>query len=98
MLGPFVGGFEILCGTLVVMGLLTRLATTPWPGMMAVALTTTKSPILGHQGLLARAQEARPDWSMTLGAPFLLRVGGGPWSADAWFDAQQSHPSGRRVD
>jgi uncharacterized membrane protein YphA (DoxX/SURF4 family) len=98
ILGPLVGGFEILCGALVLMGLLTRLAAIPLLVIMTVALITTKWPILVNQGFWTMAHEARTDWSMTLGALFLLLVGGGPWSADAWFSARQSSRSGRRVD
>lgn len=98
MLGPFVGGFEILSGTLVLMGLLTRLAVIPLLAIMAVALTTTKWPILVNQGFWAMAHEARTDWSMTLGALFLLLVGGGSWSVDAWLESRRSHGSQHRVD
>jgi uncharacterized membrane protein YphA (DoxX/SURF4 family) len=98
ILGPFVGGFEILSGTLVLIGLLTRLATIPLLVIMAVALTTTKWPILVNQGFWTMAHEARTDWSMTFGALFLLLVGGGPWSADAWLASLRSDPSHRRVD
>ncbi|HEX2459291.1 MAG TPA: DoxX family protein [Vicinamibacterales bacterium] len=97
ILGPFVGGFEILFGTLVLMGLLTRFAVIPLLAIMAVALTTTKWPILVNQGFWAMAHEARTDWSMTLGALFLLLVGGGSWSADAWLESR-SHGSQHRVD
>ena len=97
ILAPFVGGFEIFAGTLVLMGLLTRLAPIPLLVIMAVALITTKWPILVNQGFWAVAHEARTDWSMTLGALFLLLVGGGI-SSDGWIDAQRSHRSGRRVD
>jgi putative oxidoreductase len=83
LLAPFVGIVEIVCGVLVVVGLGTRLATIPLLGIMAVALTTTKLPILLDQGFWAMAHEARTDWSMTLGALFLLIVGAGPWSVDA---------------
>jgi putative oxidoreductase len=97
ILGPFVGGLEILSGTLVLMGLLTRFAVIPLLAIMAVALTTTKWPILVNEGFWAMAHEARTDWSMTLGALFLLLVGGGPWSADAWLESR-SHRSQHRVD
>ena len=84
LLGPFVGTFEIVCGSLVLLGLFTRLAVVPLLVIMAVALATTKWPILVDQGFWSMAHEARTDWSMTLGALFLLVVGGGPWSVDAW--------------
>ena len=83
LLGPFVGTFEIACGSLVLLGLLTRLAVIPLLVIMAVALATTKWPILVNQGFWAAAHEARTDWSMFLGALFLLIVGAGPWSLDA---------------
>ena len=75
ILGPFVGGFEMLFGTLVLMGLLTRLAVIPLLAIMAVALTTTKWPILVNQGFWAMAHEARTDCSMTLDALCLWLVG-----------------------
>jgi uncharacterized membrane protein YphA (DoxX/SURF4 family) len=84
LLGPFVGAFEIVCGSLVLLGLLTRPAVIPLLAIMAVALTTTKWPMLAAQGFWALAHESRTDWSMTLGALYLLIVGAGPWSLDAW--------------
>jgi uncharacterized membrane protein YphA (DoxX/SURF4 family) len=68
---------------LVLLGLLTRLAVIPLLIIMAVALTTTKWPMLVEQGFWSMAHEARTDWSMTLRALFLLIVGAGPWSLDA---------------
>jgi putative oxidoreductase len=43
--GPFVGWVEIICGALILMGLLTRLATVPLIITMLVAITATKIPI-----------------------------------------------------
>jgi putative oxidoreductase len=83
LLAPFVGTFEIVCGTLVLLGLLTRLAVIPLLVIMAVALTTTKWPMLGAQGFWYMAHETRTDWSMSLGSLFLLIVGAGPRSLDA---------------
>ncbi|MBI4266730.1 MAG: DoxX family protein [Acidobacteria bacterium] len=82
LLGPFVGAFEIACGSLVVLGLLTRLAVLPLLAIMAIALTTTKWPMLAEQGFWVTAHETRTDWSMSLGGLFLLIVGAGPWSLD----------------
>lgn len=83
LLGPFVGTFEVVCGSLVLLGLLTRLAVMPLLVIMAVALTTTKWPMLAAQGFWHMAHEARTDWSMSLGSWFLLIAGAGPWSLDA---------------
>src|SRR5918994_313055 len=46
MLAPFVACFEIGCGILVLMGLLTRLAAVPLIAVMCVAIFTTKIPML----------------------------------------------------
>jgi uncharacterized membrane protein YphA (DoxX/SURF4 family) len=81
-LGPFVGAFEIACGAAVLLGLFTRLAAVPLITIMLVALTTTKVPILVNKGFWTMAHEARTDWSMLLGAIFLLVMGAGPWSLD----------------
>jgi putative oxidoreductase len=49
MMGPFVGVVESVCGALILVGLLTRLATIPLIINMLVAILTTKIPILlGH--------------------------------------------------
>jgi putative oxidoreductase len=83
LLAPLVGTFEITCGSLMLLGLATRLAALPLLAIMTVALATTKWPILLSQGFWAAAHEARTDWSMFLGSLFLLIVGAGPWSLDA---------------
>jgi putative oxidoreductase len=83
VLGPFVGSVEITAGTLVLIGLGTRLAAIPLIVVMCVALATTKWPILLERGFWAAAHEARTDWSMLLGSLFLLIEGGGAWSIDA---------------
>ena len=70
-------------------GLVTRLAVIPLVVIMAVALITTKWPMLVNDGFWTMAHEARTDWSMTLGALFLLVAGAGPWSVDAWFSSRR---------
>ena len=87
---------RIGCGTLILFGLLTRLAAIPMIINMTVAILSTKIPILlGHgywmfnlpkanqYGFWAMANEARTDFSMILGAIFLLIVGAGSLSLDA---------------
>jgi putative oxidoreductase len=83
VLAPLVGGFEIVCGVLVVVGFATRVAAVPLIVIMLTAIATTKIPILLDQGFWKMAHEARTDWSMLLGSLFLLIVGGGLWSIDA---------------
>ena len=85
-LGPFVGGFEIVCGTLVLLGLLTRLAVIPLLTIMAVSLYTTKLPILLKSGFWKMAHETRTDFAMVMGGLFLLIVGAGAWALDAWLN------------
>jgi putative oxidoreductase len=82
VLAPFVGVVEIVGGLLLLLGLLTRLAALALLVDMLVAIATTKLPILLKEGVWKMAHEARTDWSMLLGALFLLLVGAGAWSLD----------------
>jgi uncharacterized membrane protein YphA (DoxX/SURF4 family) len=79
----FVGVVEIVCGLLVILGFVTRLAALPLFIDILVAIATTKVPMLLKSGFWAAAHEARTDYCMLLGLIFLLAVGGGPWSLDA---------------
>jgi len=80
---PFVGVVEIVCGTLVILGLLTRPAAVPLLINISVAILTTKLPMLGKSGFWATMHEARTDICMWCGALFLAIVGAGPRSFDA---------------
>jgi putative oxidoreductase len=60
--GPFVGGFEITCAILVLLGLFTRLAVVPLLTIMAVAFFSTKLPILVNSGFWKMAHEGRRAW------------------------------------
>jgi putative oxidoreductase len=82
-LGSFVGGFEVLCGVLILIGLLTRLAAIPTLIIMLVAIITTKADVLQNQGFWEMMHGSRTDWSMLLGSIFLIVKGGGKWSVDA---------------
>lgn len=81
-LGSFVGSFEIVCGALILLGLLTRLASIPLIIIILVAIATTKTEILAEKGFWAMLHESRTDWAMLLGSIFLLIKGGGLWSLD----------------
>ncbi len=96
VMGPFVGVVEIIFGTLILIGFLTRLAAIPLIFNMLVAILSTKIPILlGHgfwgfslrnlpyYGFWGMLHEARTDFAMLSGSIFLLIVGGGLWSIDA---------------
>jgi uncharacterized membrane protein YphA (DoxX/SURF4 family) len=88
----FVGGCEIVCGALILVGFLTRLAVIPLIIDMLVAISTTKIPILLKGGFWAMAHEARVDYAMLLGSLFLLIVGGGAWSIDAGRGSKTNRP------
>lgn len=96
VMGPFVGSVEIVCGSLILAGLATRLVALPLIVNMFVALVSTKVPILlGHGywifahtfaskvGLWAFLHESRTDLLMLCGATFLALVGADRWSLDA---------------
>ena len=95
VLAPFVGGVEIVCGLLLLIGLLVRLAAVPLLVDMLVAIVATKVPILlGHgvlsfaapsgsaSGIWSMLHEARTDLAMLLGCAFLLAVGAGAGALD----------------
>lgn len=79
----FTGTFEILCGTLVILGLITRLASIPLIIIMVTAFITTKIPILVHKGIWPWAHEYRTDFAMTLLLIYLIIYGAGRWSFDS---------------
>jgi uncharacterized membrane protein YphA (DoxX/SURF4 family) len=81
-LGSFVGTFEIICGGLVLIGLLTRFASVPLIIIMLVAIATTKAEVLADKGFWEMLHGSRTDWAMLLGSIFLLINGGGLWSLD----------------
>ncbi len=96
VMGPFVGGVEVVCGVLLIVGLLTRLAAIPLLIDICTAIVSTKIPVLlghgfwefslaklPHYGFLSMVHEARTDLSMLLVLVFLLIVGAGAWSVDA---------------
>jgi len=82
-MAPFVGVCEILFGALLIVGLLTRVATIPLLCVISVAIWTTKVPMLAKQGFWAMVHEARTDFCMLFGLIFLLIVGAGSVSLDA---------------
>jgi putative oxidoreductase len=82
LLGNLVGGFEIVCGTFILIGFLTRLASVPLIIIMLMALATTKLEILSEKGFWEMMHASRTDWAMLLGNIFLLIKGGGYGSVD----------------
>lgn len=97
ILGPLVGSFEVACGALVLLGLFTRMAVLPLLTIMVVAIYSTKIPILVKSGFWKMAHDSRTDFSMLLGSLFLLIVGAGAWSLDAWLQKRQAKNVGRNT-
>jgi uncharacterized membrane protein YphA (DoxX/SURF4 family) len=83
VLAPFVGTVEIVCGTLILLGLATRLAAVPLLAVILVALYSTKIVVFAKLGFWGTMHEARTDVSMLLALLFLLLVGSGSLSLDA---------------
>jgi putative oxidoreductase len=81
----FVGSFEMICGFLVLIGFLTRMAAIPLLIIICIAIATTKIPELFHanQGFWFMISDARTDFAMLMSLLFLLRSGAGLWSCDA---------------
>jgi len=97
IMAPFVGVVEIVCGALLIAGLLTRLAALPLWINISVAILSTKVPILlgsgfwmftlpkfPRYGFWSMMHEARTDISTWMGLVFLMIVGAGTISFDAW--------------
>jgi putative oxidoreductase len=94
VMAPFVGVVEIVGGTLVLVGLLTRLGALALVIDMIVAIVATKLPILlgtgfwgfaapgPRTGFWSMAHEARTDIAMLLGCAFLIAAGPGTASLD----------------
>lgn len=89
IMAPFVGVIEIVCGTLLLIGFLTRLATIPLLIDIAVALYSTKIVGFAKNGFWSTLHEARTDVSMLLALLFLVLVGGGSLSLDAIFQSRR---------
>lgn len=89
VMAPFVGVVEIVFGLLLIVGLVTRLATIPLLIDILVAIATTKVPMLIKDGFWKTVHEARTDYAMLLGLVFLLLVGGGPLAIDSRLDGRR---------
>ena len=81
-LGNLVGGFEVVCGALILFGLLTRLASIPIFIIMLVALFTTKVGVFATSRFWEMMHGSRTDWAMLLGSLFLIIIGSGKFSLD----------------
>ena len=95
--GGLSGSFEILCGILILAGLITRPAALIMLINISVAIIVTKIPILlgyaygpfhlrelSSYGFWPMAHEIRTDFAMFIGTIFLILSGGGAWSIDRY--------------
>jgi len=89
---PFVGIVEIACGTLLIFGLFTALASIPLLINILVAICTTKFPMLIHNGFWKMMHEARTDFSMVFGLVVILLMGTGEWSLDFLRENRRKSP------
>jgi putative oxidoreductase len=82
----FVGAFEMICGSLVLVGLLTRLASVPLLIVISTAIATTKIPELfrPNQGFWFMVSDGRTDFAMFCCLLFLIASGGGMVAVDHW--------------
>ncbi len=78
----FTGACEMIFGLMVLLGLLTRLASVPLLIIMATAFITTKIPLFVTKGFWTFLHEYRTDFSITVLLVILFIYGGGKWSAD----------------
>jgi putative oxidoreductase len=79
----FTGSFEIICGLLILVGFITRIATIPLLIIMVVAFISTKLPLLMSKGFWPFAHEYRTDFAVTLLLILLLKYGAGKTSIDS---------------
>jgi uncharacterized membrane protein YphA (DoxX/SURF4 family) len=84
--GPLVGATEIFCGSLLVIGICTRIATLPLLIIIGTVIYTTKLPLLLQKGFWPAVHEGRADFYMLMDLIFLLNYGAGRYSADSKFN------------
>jgi putative oxidoreductase len=97
----FVAGLEIVGGVLLLAGFATRAIAIPFMVEMVVAILSTKvalylgtsplplPPALPKVGMWAVLHESRSDWAQLLTAAYLMCVGPGRWSVDAYLERKR---------
>jgi uncharacterized membrane protein YphA (DoxX/SURF4 family) len=100
-----VGGFEIVGGVLLIVGLLSRPTALLFIGEMVVAMLSTKislylgtsplplPPAPPQSGLWAVLHEIRSEYAQLMVCAFIARVGPGVVSIDAWLGRRRSSSS-----
>ena len=82
---------EIVCGTLLIVELFTRLASILLLINLLIAIAATKIPMLSKAGFCGMMHEARTDFCMLLGLIFLLAIGSGTLSFDERLSRRPEH-------
>jgi putative oxidoreductase len=61
--------------------------------VILTAIAITKIPELWHpnQGFWFMVSDARTDFAMTMSLLFLITIGAGSWSLDAWLREEKPH-------
>lgn len=81
-LSYFVASFEVVCGVLILLGLLTRLAAIPIIFIMLVVIIMTRLPTLINENFWVMMYISKIDFAMLIGAIYLFIEGSGRWSVD----------------
>lgn len=76
------GAFKIICGLLLLIGLMVRFAVVPLLVVMGVAFMTTGWPVLNDKGSWPFMHEYRTDFVLTILLILLLIYGAGGKSLD----------------
>jgi len=107
LLAPSIATLEIVGGLLLIAGLFTRPLALVFIGQMIVAVLSTKvslflgtyplayPPVPPIKGFWAVLHETRADWAQIATSIFLLLVGPGAWSLDAWRSKRSGTPAPR---
>lgn len=80
--GPFVGVVEIVCGALLIVGLVVGFASIALLIDISVAIATTKVPLLMRHGFWTAMHDARTDFCMFVGLIVILLLGAGRLSLE----------------
>jgi putative oxidoreductase len=83
-------------GSLLVLALLSRLATVPLLSVISVAIAFTKLPLLFTGNLWGMAHEARADYSMLMGTTISVGRGTGDLSIDNYLTRNFADTGGER--
>jgi len=81
-LAYFVASFEVVCGLLLLFGILVRLTSLPLLVIMGTAIITTKLPKLFNEGFWTMAHDSRTDFAMTMLLLYIIIYGAGKFSVD----------------